>query len=398
VAVTLAIQTLVSTTMYCAPVMAPAAAPSLGVAPAAVAYFVTTAYLGSMIGTATAGGWVARFGPIRVSQAGMLLCGCGLALAASGTLPAVLAGALLIGLGYGPATPASSVILARAAPAGMLSLTFSLKQTGVPLGTAIAGATVPTLALGLGWQGAALSIGALCALFGFAIAPFRDAYDKGRNRSAPVSVASALAPVLLVLREPRLAQLAATSFVYGGVQITLVAFLVAFLTESFGLSLVLAGIVMAASQLASVAARVVWGIVADRVLSRRATLGMLGVGMGITAACGLAAGPHWPLWVLFAFGIALGATAVGWNGVFLAELTRLAPQGRIGDVTGGSSFFTFLGVVVTPPLFHLILGLTSSYGMTYALIGMPALAAGAVLLWTSGIHHAEKRESRESET
>jgi MFS family permease len=155
---------------------------------------------------------------------------------------------------------------------------------------------------------------------------------------------------------------------------------------------------MAASQLASVAARVVWGIVADRVLSRRATLGMLGVGMGITAACGLAAGPHWPLWMLFAFGIALGATAVGWNGVFLAELTRLAPQGRIGDVTGGSSFFTFLGVVVTPPLFHLILGLTSSYGMTYALIGMPALAAGAVLLWTSGIDHAEKRESRESET
>ena len=94
--------------MYCAPVMAPVAAPLLGVSPAAIGYFVTTAYLGSMIGTATAGGWVERFGPIRVSQVGMLLCGCGLALAASGTLAAVLAGALLIGLGYGPATPASS--------------------------------------------------------------------------------------------------------------------------------------------------------------------------------------------------------------------------------------------------------------------------------------------------
>jgi hypothetical protein len=75
---------------------------------------------------------------------------------------------------------------------------------------------------------------------------------------------------------------------------------------------------------------------------------------------------------------------VGWNGVFLAELTRLAPPGRIGEVTGGSSFFTFLGVVVTPPLFHLVLGLTSSYGATYALLGLPALAAGLVLLWTPG--------------
>ena len=172
--------------------MAPAAAPLLGVTPAAVGYFVTTAYLGSMIGTATAGGWVARFGPIRVSQAGMLLCGCGLAVAASGSLPAVLVGALLIGLGYGPATPASSVILARAAPAGMLSFTFSLKQTGVPLGTAIAGATVPALVLGLGWQGAALAIGALCALFGLAISPVRSAYDKERNRKAPVSMRSLL--------------------------------------------------------------------------------------------------------------------------------------------------------------------------------------------------------------
>ena len=76
--------------MYCAPVMAPVAAPLLGAAPAEVGYFVTAAYLGSMIGTATAGGWVERFGPIRVSQVGMLLCGCGLAIAASGALFAVL--------------------------------------------------------------------------------------------------------------------------------------------------------------------------------------------------------------------------------------------------------------------------------------------------------------------
>jgi MFS family permease len=376
--------------MYCAPVMAPAAAPLLGVTPAAVGYFVTAAYLGSMIGTVTAGGWVARFGPIRVSQAGMLLCGGGLAMAASGVLPAVLAGALLIGLGYGPATPASSVILARAAPPGMLALTFSIKQTGVPLGTAIAGAAIPVLVLGLGWQGAALATGFACALFGLVIGPLRERYDRERNPRAPASLRSAFAPVLLVLRSPRILQLALTSFVYGGVQITLVAYLVAFLTDSFALSLVLAGLVMSASQLSSVAARILWGVVADRLLSRRATLGVLGVGMGLTGLCGLGAGPHWPLWTLFAFAMALGATAVGWNGVFLAELTRLAPPGRIGDVTGGSSFFTFLGVVVTPPIFHFVLGLTSSYGATYALLAVPALAVGVTLLLTARMRRDER--------
>lgn len=365
--------------------MAPAAAPALGVAPSAVGYFVTLVYLGSMVGTVTAGGWSARFGPIRVSQAGLLLCLAGLGVAASGALPAVLLGALLLGLGYGPATPASSMILARAAPPHLMAFTFSLKQTGVPLGTAIAGAAVPVLVLALGWQAAALVIGCACALCAAALAPIRGRYDAVRNPAAPVSLRSAFAPVALIVRDRRLLELSLVSFVYGGMQITLLAYLVTFLVESFALSLVLAGMVMAASQLTSVAARIAWGIFADRVASRRATLGLLGLGMGLTAITALAATPGWPLAALFAFAMAYGATAVGWNGVFLAEIARLAPPNRVGDATGGSAFFTFLGVVVTPPLFHLVLGLTSSYGVTYALFGVPALAAGLRLLLTARI-------------
>jgi len=365
--------------------MAPAAAPALGVAPAAVGYFVTAVYIGSMIGTVTAGGWVGRFGAIRVSQAGLLLCLTGLAVASTAALPAVLLGALILGLGYGPATPASSAILARAAPPRLLALTFSIKQTGVPLGTAIAGAVVPVLVLGLGWQAAALAIGAACALCAAALIPIRERYDAARNPAAPVSLRSAFSPVALVVRDRTLLELSLVSFIYGGMQITLLAYLVTFLVESFSLSLVLAGMIMAASQLTSVAARIVWGVLADRLTTRRATLGLLGIGMGLTAFTALAAGPHWPLWALFAFAMAYGATAVGWNGVFLAEIARLAPRDRVSDATGGSAFFTFLGVVVTPPLFHLALTLTSSYGATYALFGVPALIAGLRLLATAKI-------------
>jgi len=130
--------------------MAPIAGPALGVSPAAVGYYIAVAYLGSMLGSAAAGGWVARFGPIRVSQAGLLLCFAGLTLAASGWSPLVLAGAFVVGLGYGPTTPASSVMLVRAAPPALFSLTFSIKQTGVPAGGVLAGAIVPALILAVG--------------------------------------------------------------------------------------------------------------------------------------------------------------------------------------------------------------------------------------------------------
>ena len=91
-----------------------------------------------------------------------------------------------------------------------------------------------------------------------------------------MSLRSAFAPVALVLRDRRLLELSLVSFVYGGMQITLIAYLVTFLVESFALSLVLAGMVMAASQLTSVAARIAWGAFADRFATRRVTLGLLG--------------------------------------------------------------------------------------------------------------------------
>ncbi len=97
--VTLAIQTLVALAVYCAPVMAPVAARDLGVHPSAIGWFIATTYLGAMIGSATAGGWLARFGPIRVSQLGLALCLAGLALAAaSSSLPLAVLGAFVIGL------------------------------------------------------------------------------------------------------------------------------------------------------------------------------------------------------------------------------------------------------------------------------------------------------------
>lgn len=378
--VTTAIQTLVAFAVYCAPVMAPVAGPALGFSAAAVGYYIAATYLGSMLGSAAAGGWIARFGPIRSSQAGLALCLCGLALAASAWPPLVMLGGFVVGLGYGPTTPASSVILVRAAPPSMFSLTFSIKQTGVPAGGVLAGALVPGLILLLGWQGAAIAIGGACLVLAIAIGSVRRRYDIDLNPRAPVSLRTAFAPVGMVLATPRLRELCFISFVYGGVQITLVTYLVIFLVDSFALSLVLAGFVMAVSQVASVTGRVLWGVLADRVITRRAMLGLLGLGMGISALLALTASRDWPGWLLFAYASLFGATAVGWNGVWLAEIARVAPAGRTSEATGGCLFFTFLGVVVTPPCFNLVLSLTGSYATAYAVFAVPALAAGLWML------------------
>ncbi len=381
--VTLAVQTAVALVVYGAPVMAPVAGPDLGVPPVWIGYFISLVYVGSMFGSLTAGGLVARFGPIRMSQIGLVLCLTGLGLsAATHSLPLVALGAVLIGLGYGPATPASSQILIRAMPPSLISITFSIKQTGVPLGGVIAGALIPSVILATGnWRWAALAVGLACLALAFAIQPTRRRYDTGLNARAPLSLRAAFAPLALIVGDRALAELAVISFVYAGVQVTMVTYLVIFLTETFGMSLILAGFILAVSQVASMLGRVLWGFVADRILTRRTMLGLLGIGMGMSALGTLAASPAWPLPLLFLFASLFGATAVGWNGVFLAEVARRAAQGQTSQATGACMFFTFLGVVVSPPIYTLALSVSGSYAAAYAVFGAPALLAGAWLLF-----------------
>jgi hypothetical protein len=56
------------------PVMAPVAAKDLAVSPALVGIYVALTYLGAMISSLTSGTSVTRWGPIRVSQLGLVLC------------------------------------------------------------------------------------------------------------------------------------------------------------------------------------------------------------------------------------------------------------------------------------------------------------------------------------
>lgn len=135
-AATLAVQVLVSMAVVTVPVLAPAVAAETGVSAGDVGIFIALVYGASMATRLVSGPLVQRFGAIRLSQACLVAC------VATGAPALFVVGALFLGAGYGPVTPASSHILARRTPLQRLSLVFSLKQTGVPLGGALAGTVV----------------------------------------------------------------------------------------------------------------------------------------------------------------------------------------------------------------------------------------------------------------
>jgi len=159
----LAAQALMSAATVALPVLAPKAAPDLGVPAAWVGLFVALVYGSSMVCGLAGGSLLRRWGAVRASQASLLCAGAALLLVALPHPVASAAGALLLGLGYGPLNPASSHLLDRVAPPQRRATIFSIKQTGVPLGAVLAGALLPSLALAAGWP-AAIAALAACVL------------------------------------------------------------------------------------------------------------------------------------------------------------------------------------------------------------------------------------------
>ena len=379
-AITLAIQSMVAMALLTLPAMAPRVGEALAISPAYIGVYIAVAYAGAMAASLGAGAAVARHGCIRVSQAGLLLCAAGLALCAIPNLWAMALGALLVGLGYGPVTPASSHLLARTTPAHRMSLVFSIKQTGVPLGGALAGAIVPGLQLVTGWQGALLAVAALNILCAVLAQPLRRDLDGDRDPARRMHLGNLLEPVRLVLSHAGLRMLAACSFVFSIAQLSLTTYLVTFLTDSLAYGLVAAGAVLSISQVGAVIGRVLWGYVADRWLGARRMLAVLASLMTLSALATAMLQPLLPTWVVVAVLFVFGACAIGWNGVYLAEVARQAPPGRAGLATGGTLSITFLGVVLGPPLFGALSGVFGSYRAGFAGMAVP-LGVAALVLW-----------------
>src|SRR3546814_350280 len=174
----LAVQALGAMANLTLAVMAPAAAPAFGIEPSWIGFYSGVMYIGAVASTLVSGGFVARWGPIRVCQAALLLSGAGLALLPTESFWMLGPSALLVGIGYGPMTPASSHILARKSPPQHMSLIFSIKQTGVPAGYALAGALLPAVVVTLGWQAAAWTAAGLCWALSAVLQIWREAYGE----------------------------------------------------------------------------------------------------------------------------------------------------------------------------------------------------------------------------
>jgi MFS family permease len=385
-ACTLASNTFVAMAILLPPVLAPLAAVQMGFAESETGLFMA---LVSITGTAAAiasGTLLLRIGPIRLLQLSLLFCAVGLICLALAQFWLAVIAAMIMGVGYGTITPACSQILFQVSPVAHRSMIFSINQTGVPLGGVLAGTLLPILSLQYGWQASALFAGLSGMVIALAVAALRTRAGAENGPSVVGERRETLAGIRLVLRVASLRRMILPSISYAIVQLCLGTFLVSFLTLNVGFDLAGAGAVLAIAQAAGIGGRILWGWVADRAVNAWKVLASIGVLMAASTFLVASFLPSWPHWVVLVIGVIQGGTAIGWNGVYLAEVARLAPTGKAGAVTGGALSLTMLGSMFGPPLFTFIVQMSGSYSTAFNFIALFALFGGLSCLWPPNRH------------
>lgn len=316
-----------------------------------VGYQVSLAYVGAILMSLGAGLVVRRFGAIRTNQIAAFVLFVSMATFAVPHLATMAIGSVGFGIAYGITNPGASHVMMKIATPSNRNLIFSIKQTGQPLGGVLAGLMAPPIAVTFGWQWSLIAGATLALLTMLAIQPIRAPLDTDRDPKTKFRGA-VFKDVNFMFRSPKLRLLAFSALSFSAVQIALMTYAVTMLVEDLSFTLVAAGMGLAVLQVAGVVGRLGWGVIADRIGSGGLTLiivAIISIGSALFTAT---LSPETPRWIVMGLLIVFGISAVGWNGVFMAEIARLAPEGMIGSATGGVLVAVFFGVMIGPLIFN----------------------------------------------
>jgi MFS family permease len=387
VAATTAVQSVVVMASLLVPVLATVLASAAGIAPYLVGYYSAVIYGLAAIGSFITPDLLRQFGGLRLHQIMLVLAAVAMLALIPATPLGFLVSALVLGAAYGPMNPASTAMLARRTPVAARARVFSLKQTAVPIGGALAGALTPVLAQMFGWRGAVAVVASACLGLALLLQGWRDELDS-KDSDNDVARSSFWTPLRLVAQQAGLRPIAFASFAFGALQFSFGAMFPTVLAHA-GWRITDAGLVLATALVISTICRVIWGSVADRLGFRRMLAGM-GALMSLGALLAATVSASWSSAAIVTLAALFGISAYCWAGIGIAETVRHAPPGRVSEATASTITLTFIGALVGPSLFSSIVSATGSFGLAFVVLG------GLTAVATVWLIVAERSEQRQN--
>jgi len=183
------------------------------------------------------------------------------------------------------------------------------------------------------------------------------------------------ANVLMVWRHKPLRNVALAGWLFCWAQFCVAAYTVVACVQVFDMSLLAAGAILTAVQVANALGRLFIGWLCDALGNTARVLAWNSLLMIVTCLASLAMAPDWPLIAVYVLFALHGFTSGAWAGATLAEAGRLAQQIRGGTVSAAISgvlVFFNTGKFIGPIAFANVYWATQSYGWAFASLALPA--------------------------
>jgi MFS transporter, ACS family, aldohexuronate transporter len=344
-----------------------------------VGLFLPAAYLGGMIFALPAGWLTERRGVRWPLVLGQALTGALVVLASlAPDLPLALTCLFVGGLGFGVLNPTTGKAIIDWFPPHERGRAMGVKQTGLTLGGIVSAAALPPMAVAFGWRVALATAGGVSLLSALVVALlYRDPPSRSAASSSSPARFSDLVPFLT---RPGVVVIFLCGLALSLLQSGVLAYFVLSVRDTFALSAVDAGRLLALAHLGGAAGRLGWGVVSDRVFGGRRRPGLtINALIGAAAFACLALGARLPLGLLPMLAIVLGIAAFGWVGLYFALVAEIGGAQSAGLLTGLAVIFAWGGILVGPPLLGVLLDLTDSYRSAWLALSVTAVAVAVTL-------------------
>jgi ACS family hexuronate transporter-like MFS transporter len=234
---------------------------------------------------------------------------------------------------------------------------------------------VPRLAEPLGWRNALSVIGWFTVVAGLiAWMLYREHPDA---RAGQIRTRAAGSGLPGLLRNRNLVLLCVATFFLAAIQLSLVGFMVLFLTERLGYEVALAGSLLALAQMGGVIGRIAWGVVSDLLFEgrRKGVMMIIAAGSASSAFGFSIVQPGLPEAVLWGLLLGTGLSAIGWNGINMTFVAELAGRRTSATAAGLNLTGSYLGIIFAPPAFGLLVDASGSYVVAFAAAGCLGIVA-----------------------
>lgn len=332
--------------------------------------------LNTLVGALTApytGRIADAIGPGRAVVGSLVISSAGMAsLALAPSLVWIYVAAAIGGIPQGSTNPATNALISARVPVGRRGTLTGIKQSGVTLGTFLAGIALPALESSFGWRGASWTFAGLFLIAAVAV-------QLALEPDAPRAVAPSTGSDVPVTRlDPVIAWIATYAFFMGLASGAIGRFLPLFAEESLGFSVGTAGLIAALGGLLGMVARIAAARVAEhRIRPTRLLplLSLVGAGFAVLLAV-TTTGTRWLLWVSPPLS-AIGTNA--WNAVAMLAVIMLVSTRLAGKASGVVMFGFLGGLAVSGPITGAIVDRTGSYRPAWLAAAAMSLVAAAIM-------------------